>query len=231
MKGAWPMICPNCRHEINAGAVTCPVCGKQVVIESNKADQILSDAVLNVMPASNEAAAEFLKQTGEAAKDLGEFLSIRQQLKNFAAVQSQPFMQALRTVNEMPTDVKTSKEQLLFTGPVLYGGTSAYMNNAKLELTQERLIFYEHVFTNSGLVNIITANIAQRYSFSIYLKQIIGVENIEVNYRPGLLLKLTQEEQTIVQANDHFKFERSLRWALDPVLTKTDGGETPHAQK
>ncbi len=93
------------------------------------------------------------------------------------------------------------------------------MQSAKIELTPWRLIFYEHMNTRSGLLNIVTAAIAPRYSFSIALKRILEIKNYEVNYNPGHLLILEEDEQIIIQTQDYFRFDKALRIAVDTIRT------------
>lgn len=213
------MICTNCHQQIDEDSLTCPVCGKQLILDKAEAGQILGATVQNSVPASVEVVTELMAATADAAKEIQEYLSIRQQLKNLAAIQAQPILTALNKINALPTDAKYPGESLLFSAPAVYGGTTAYMQNAKIELTPWRLIFYEHMNTRSGLLNIITAAIAPRYSFSIALKRILEIKKQEVNYNRGHLLILEDNEQIYIQTNDYFRFDKALRIAVDTIKT------------
>ncbi|MGM9993097.1 MAG: zinc-ribbon domain-containing protein [Candidatus Bruticola sp.] len=213
------MICKNCHSEISDGSITCSVCGKQLVVSSDEAGDILEWTVKNATPASAEVVGELLSTTAEAALELQDYLSIKQQLKNFAAIQAMPALKALNTINNLPTDAKLPGESLLVSTSVMYGATSSYMQNAKLELTPRRLLFYEHINTSSGLLNIATALMTPRFSFSLALKQIVEVKNYEVNYNPGHLLKLVNDEQLLLQAADFPRFDKALRAAIDTIKT------------
>lgn len=213
------MVCTNCHSQINEDSLSCPVCGKQLILDKAEASNIIGATVRNSVPASVEVVTEFMNSTADAAKDIQEYLSIRQQVKNLAAVQAQPILTALQKINALPTDAKHPGEALLFSASAVYGGTTAYMQNAKIELTPWRLIFYEHMNTRSGLLNIVTAAIAPRYSFSIALKRIIEIKKYEVNYNPGHLLILEEDEQIIIQTQDYFRFDKSLRIAVDTIRT------------
>ncbi|MGM9998812.1 MAG: hypothetical protein ACI38Q_05410 [Candidatus Bruticola sp.] len=213
------MICKNCHSEVNDSSITCSVCGKQLVIDQDEASAILGSTVRNVTPASVEVVGELISTTAEAALELQEYLSIKQQLKNFAAIQAMPMLKALNTINSLPTDAKLPGESLLVSTAVMYGATSSYMQNAKLELTPRRLLFYEQVNTNSGLLNIATALMTPRFSFSLALKQIIEVKNCEINYNPGHLLKLVNDEQLLLQATDYPRLDKALRAAIDTIKT------------
>ena len=213
------MICTNCHNQIEGDPLTCPVCGKQLILDKAEASKIIGATVRNSVPASMEVVTEFMSNTADAAKDLQDYLSIRQQVKNLAAIQAQPILSALQKINTLPTDAKHPGEALLFSSSAVYGGKPAYMQSAKIELTPWRLIFYEHINTRSGLLNIVTAAIAPRYSFSIALKRIIEIKNYEVNYNPGHLLILEEDEQIIIQTQDYFRFDKALRIAVDTVRT------------
>ena len=213
------MICTNCHHQVDEDSLTCPICGKQLILDKAEADRIIGATVQNSVPASMEVVTELMTATAGVAKDLQEYLSIRQQVKNLAAIQAQPILTALNKINALPTDAKYPGESLLFSAPAVYGGTTAYMQNAKIELTPWRIIFYEHMNTRSGLLNIVTAVIAPRYSFSIALKRILEIKKQEVNYNPGHLLILEDNEQIFIQTNDYFRFDKALRIAVDTIKT------------
>lgn len=213
------MVCTNCHSQIDEDSLTCPVCGKQLILDKAEASNIIGATVRNSVPASMEVVTELMSNTADAARDIQEYLSIRQQLKNLAAVQAQPILTALQKINALPTDAKHPGETLLFSASAVYGGTAAYMQSAKIELTPWRLIFYEHMNTRSGLLNIVTAAIAPRYSFSIALKRIIEIKKCEVNYNPGHLLMLEEDEQIIIQTQDYFRFDKALRIAVDTIRT------------
>lgn len=213
------MICTNCHHQVDDDSLTCPICGKQLILDRTEANKIIGATVQSSVPASIEVVSELMSNTAEAAKEIQEYLSIKQQLKNLAAIQAQPILTALNKINSLPTDAKHPGEALLFSSPVTYGGTLAYMQTAKLELTPWRLIFYEHMNTRSGLLNIITAAMAPRYSFSVALKRIMEIKKCEVNYNPGHLLLLEDNEQIIIQTQDYFRFDKALRIAVDTIRT------------
>lgn len=213
------MICTYCHHQIDEDSLICPICGKQLILDGAEASEILGATIKNSVPASMEAVSELMSNTADAAKEIQEYLSIRQQVKNLAAIQAQPLLTALNRINALPTDAKHPGETMLFSSSITYGGTPAYMQNAKIELTPWRLIFYEHMNTRSGLLNIITAAIAPRYSFSIALKRIIEIKKYEVNYNPGHLLILEDDEQIIIQTQDYFRFDKVLRIAVDTIRT------------
>ena len=128
-----------------------------------------------------------------------------------------PINEALRAISKMQTDAKHPGERLLFRGVGSYGANPSYLQNATLELTPERLLFYETVMTRSGLLNIVTALMAPRYSFSIYLNQIAKIVDTELAYRPALTLYLSSQERLVVQCNDQARFARELRGAWETI--------------
>lgn len=210
------MICSNCHKEVtDFSAITCPECGKQLIMEPSHAEAAINGTLEGAASFTEEAAADFAQKMNEAGQELRECFSLKKQLSNLAAIQTAPLQATMAKIKDMPSDAKKPGEKLLYKDAALYGANSGYMQNANIELTPERIIFYEHVFTGSGILNVMTSVIAPRYSFSLQLTDIAKIQVKEFNYRKGHLLTLRNEEQMILQCSNHSKFDAALRIALD----------------
>ena len=215
------MICSNCRQQIDNDALTCPACGSLVKTSDNESAEIFGDIVAQSSPLTSKTLEEFSHKTDEAAQDLREALSVKN-IVNTAAAQSLPIREAMRKLNASLSVAKQEGEASLFSDAAVYGGDTSYMQNAKAEITNMRIIFYERVFTGSSIMDVVTAFLPMAYSFSLSLEQIKDVKFCEINYNPGLKIILTEQQCIYMQCEHHHKFSSFLLQALDSFRLKSE---------
>ncbi|MBQ7529493.1 hypothetical protein IJT10_06285 [bacterium] len=208
------MKCQNCNHEIADSALTCSYCGKLVAVDSREANEIFADTASEMAQASNNVIGNLAATGEEAIQELRD-LSQTSGISQITASQISPIRDMFRQLNELSSDAKTPDEKLLLKSNVLYGANSNYMQNASIELTNKRILFYENVSTRSGLVNFFSAFMSRSFSFDIKLEQIENMERCEVNYNPGHKIYLINKRHFIIQCSKYAQFDRLLRQLLD----------------
>ncbi|MBQ7501388.1 hypothetical protein IJT93_01550 [bacterium] len=208
------MICSSCRQQIDNDALTCPFCGSLIKANDSESAEIFGDIVAQSSPLTAKTLEEFSHKTGEAAQDLIGALSVKN-IVNTAAAQSLPIREALRKLNSTMSVAKLAGETALYEDAAVYGGDTSYMQNAKAEITNKRIIFYERLFTGSSIMDVVTAFLPMSYSFSLSLAQITNVKFCEINYNPGLKISLSEQQCIYMQCEHHHKFAEHLLQALD----------------
>lgn len=215
------MKCQNCNNEVADSALTCSHCGRLIAVDPGQANKIFTDTASQMAQASSNVIGNLAATGEEAIQELRD-ISHNSGISQLTASQISPIRDMFKQLNELSSDAKTPDEKLLLKSNALYGANSNYMQNASIELTNKRILFYENVSTRSGLVNFFSAFMSRSFSFAVKLSQIESLERCEVNYNPGHKIYLINKRHFVIQCSKYAQFDRLLRQLLDDPNRQLD---------